>query len=157
MVLPHYMGRSREKDIEPNTATEVKQKDIRRKDSFSSQSPAQDVPLLLPHEASAIESFGENKLTGNQKQDHYTQPCGPDQDLLFSFDNPSAESLIPDIESMDIQHGMSTVSGQSVLLDDWWEVQERDSHVSSADESSQVGPRTSCHCQVSKKYVVYKS
>ncbi|KAJ1699336.1 hypothetical protein LUZ63_007848 [Rhynchospora breviuscula] len=31
---------------------------------------------------------------------------------------------------------------------EWWEIQERGYQVDSFEESSQVGPRTSCHCQV---------
>lgn len=31
---------------------------------------------------------------------------------------------------------------------EWWEMQERGYQVNSLEESGQVGPRTSCHCQV---------
>ena len=31
---------------------------------------------------------------------------------------------------------------------EWWEMQERGCQVDSLEESGQVGPRTSCHCQV---------
>jgi hypothetical protein len=31
---------------------------------------------------------------------------------------------------------------------EWWEIQERGYQVDSFEESDQVGPRTSCHCQV---------
>ncbi|KAM7469917.1 hypothetical protein LguiA_008100 [Lonicera macranthoides] len=149
MVLPHYMGRSGAKDIETNTA-EIKQKEISRKDPFSSQSPAQDIPLLLPHEANGLESFSKSKLTDSGSNHyHYDQPCGgEDQGLLFSFEKPTVEPLIPDIISVDIQQDLSTASGHSDLQDDWWEVQEWDNQVTSSDEAAQVGPRTSCNCQV---------
>lgn len=41
-------------------------------------------------------------------------------------------------------------AGETVLAasDDWWESQERVCQVISPDEVTQVGPRTSCSCQV---------
>ncbi|XP_022719474.1 phospholipase D zeta 2 isoform X2 [Durio zibethinus] len=59
MVLPHYMG-NREINIE--SKGEVNQKDLSRQDSFSSRSPFEDIPLLLPQESDGLVSNGDQKL-----------------------------------------------------------------------------------------------
>lgn len=64
MVLPHYMGRSQEIEIERKVVT-INENHFGRQDSFSSQSPPEDIPLLLPHEASAPdESNIDEQLNG---------------------------------------------------------------------------------------------
>ncbi|KAM3378038.1 phospholipase D zeta 1 isoform X3 [Capsicum galapagoense] len=64
MVLPHYMGRSREVEVESKTA-ELISKDLKGQDPFPSGSPPEDIPLLLPQEADCDEevSFADEKLT----------------------------------------------------------------------------------------------
>lgn len=64
MVLPHYMGRSKEMEIEKNVVT-INENHFGRQDSFSSQSPLEDIPLLLPHEASDHDASTTNeKING---------------------------------------------------------------------------------------------
>ncbi|KAK4378885.1 hypothetical protein RND71_000747 [Anisodus tanguticus] len=65
MVLPHYMGRNREVEIESKTA-EPNSKDLNGQDPFPSGSPPEDIPLLLPQEADCDEevSSADEKLTG---------------------------------------------------------------------------------------------
>ncbi|CAI8603501.1 unnamed protein product [Vicia faba] len=61
MVIPHYMGRSKEIDID-DKKDEDNKKEIDRQDSFSLQSPLQDIPLLLPQEADgAVTSNGDDR------------------------------------------------------------------------------------------------
>ncbi|XP_060219291.1 phospholipase D zeta 1-like isoform X3 [Lycium barbarum] len=64
MVLPHYMGRSREVEVESKTA-ELNSKDLNGQDPFPSGSPPEDIPLLLPQEADCDEevSCADEKLT----------------------------------------------------------------------------------------------
>lgn len=50
MVLPHYLGRSRNTDIE-NKIPKLNSAEMNREDSFTPQTPPEDIPLLLPHEA----------------------------------------------------------------------------------------------------------
>ncbi|CAN4111032.1 unnamed protein product [Withania somnifera] len=50
MVLPHYMGKSREVEVQSNTA-EMLSKYLNGQDPFPSGSPPEDIPLLLPQEA----------------------------------------------------------------------------------------------------------
>ncbi|XP_069144851.1 phospholipase D zeta 1 isoform X1 [Solanum lycopersicum] len=63
MVLPHYMGRSREIEVESKT-TELQWKDLNGQDAFPSGSPPEDIPLLLPQEADCDEvSCADEKWT----------------------------------------------------------------------------------------------
>ena len=55
MVIPHYMGRSKEIEFESKNV-EDNNKGIKRQDSFSSRSSLQDIPLLLPQEAEELGS-----------------------------------------------------------------------------------------------------
>ncbi|XP_031103467.1 phospholipase D zeta 1-like isoform X1 [Ipomoea triloba] len=59
MVIPHYLGRSQEVDIESKNA-EVDAKDLNGQDLFASGSPPEDIPLLLPQEASGMEASNLN-------------------------------------------------------------------------------------------------
>lgn len=72
MVLPHYLG-TREIDIVAVKTEEDPKKPVvlARQDSFSSASPPQDIPLLLPQETDAdFESRGGDlKLDGSSRQD----------------------------------------------------------------------------------------
>lgn len=54
MVLPHYMGRSLKLDIE-SKPIDGNQIGIMQ-DSFSYDSPSQDIQFLLPQEADGIDS-----------------------------------------------------------------------------------------------------
>lgn len=72
MVLPHYLG-TREIDI---IAAAKPQEDpdkpvvLARQDSFSSASPPQDIPLLLPQETDAdFTSRGDLKFDSGSRQD----------------------------------------------------------------------------------------
>lgn len=88
MVIPHYMGRSREVDVE-NTNAEVNAKHLIREesDSFSSESPPEDVPLLLPPEASDMEASDiDNRLNGlSQIHGSFDQPTVAGQWSVLSF------------------------------------------------------------------------
>ncbi|KAF4392438.1 hypothetical protein G4B88_005397 [Cannabis sativa] len=106
MVIPHYMGKSREIDIENKTA-EDKRNDFAQHNSFSSLSALQDIPLLLPQESDGLlDSHNDSNLHSE-----------------MSLDNSK----------------------------EWWQNpdQETNQRPSSAnDDSGQVGPRTTCRCQV---------
>ncbi|PIN10122.1 Phospholipase D1 [Handroanthus impetiginosus] len=131
MVLPHYMGRSGPVDIEKKIS-EVNPEKISGKDSFSPQTPPDDIPLLLPHEANGPDSpIMENKLEDmNSDEHHPTELSGHSSDLQ------SAKLMEADSE-FDLQ-----------VKDYWWETQEQTFQVMSSNEVTQVGPRSLCHCQV---------
>ncbi|CAK9166850.1 unnamed protein product [Ilex paraguariensis] len=161
MVIPHYMGRSRKMDIESNT-TEVKQKDISRQDSFSSRSPLEDIPLLLPQEAGGLDASNINSNLNGLDQSHYhlDQPSRSGPGPSFFLEEAKVEPLIPDMQikgfvddfdSLDLQHTMiidAVAESGLQISDEWWETQEKGCQVVSPDETSQIGSRTSCRCQV---------
>ncbi|KAI5658646.1 hypothetical protein M9H77_27439 [Catharanthus roseus] len=121
MVLPHYMGRSQEIEIERKVVT-INENHFGRQDSFSSQSPPEDIPLLLPHEASAPdESNIDEQLNGVDYNEYH---------------------LDQNQETDELEHPDPADS------DDWWETQERGCQAVRTDDASEVGPRSSCCCQV---------
>ncbi|KEH43092.1 phospholipase D p2-like protein [Medicago truncatula] len=116
MVIPHYMGRN----------------------SFSSQSPPQDIPLLLPQEADgAVTSNGD---------DRNSSECSP---LLSQ--NLEGETLVSDNQNKGFQDESVpfNLEAQCIVdsIDDWWETPEGTNDATTL-EYGQVGPRTTCHCQV---------
>lgn len=120
MVLPHYMGRSKEMEIEKNVVI-INENHFGRQDSFSSQSPLEDIPLLLPHEASDHDgSTTDEKFNGLDSDECH---------LNQTQENEEGE---PDL----------------AVSDDWWETQEQCFQDVSTDETAQVGPRSPCCCQV---------
>jgi len=134
MVLPHYMGRSREIDIEEKK-DEEERKEIVKQDSFSSESPVQDIPLLLPQEADGI-------VTSNGDHTNFSQISPSKED----------ETLVSDTQTKGFQDEVVPLllGAQSFadVLDDWWEAPEG-TNDDTILEYGQVGPRTTCHCQVS--------
>ncbi|CBI22957.3 unnamed protein product, partial [Vitis vinifera] len=132
MVIPHYMGRSREMEVEKKNV-ENNYKDIKKLDSFSSRSSFQDIPLLLPQEPDGLDSpHGESKLNGfDSSSNLLDQPTRVSRSLSFSFRKSKIEPP-----------GMRTCDRE------WWETQERGNQVLSADETGQVGPCVPCRCQV---------
>ncbi|KAF8394606.1 hypothetical protein HHK36_020820 [Tetracentron sinense] len=160
MVIPHYMGRSREVEAQ-SKSVEDNHEDIKRQDSFSSQSSLQDIPLLLPQEVDELDaSNGDLKLNGlHITHNLLDQQSRISRSLPFTFRKSKVGPLVPDmpmkgfvddLDSMDTHREISLdVVAQSGMQnsDEWWETQERGDQVVS-DETRQVGPCTPCHCQV---------
>lgn len=143
MVIPHYMGRSKEIDID-DEKDEDNKKEIDKQDSFSSQSPPQDIPLLLPQEADgAVTSNGD---------DRNSSECSP---LLSQ--NLEGETLVSDNQNKGFQDESVpfNLEAQCIVdsIDDWWETPEGTNDATTL-EYGQVGPRTTCHCQVSYAFRV---
>lgn len=145
MVIPHYMGRSSVIDIN-RKISEVNPEGMSRKNSFSSETPPDDIPLLLPHEANGPESSIMDNIWNDCKSSKYTsnEKNGHGRSRSFSFtddhdaaDNQSAISAVTTSES-DLQ-----------VKDNWSETIQRSFHVKSANEVTEVGPRSLCRCQVS--------
>ncbi|KAM7485037.1 hypothetical protein LguiA_001046 [Lonicera macranthoides] len=151
MVIPHYLGSSREKDDENKNIGE-NHKDIKRQDSFSSLSSFQDIPLLMPQEAAGLNdsNFETKSNVLDMARDFCDQPSRASR-TSFSFRKSKIEPLVSDmamkgfvddLDTVDPKHSMKTSDKE------WWETQERGDQVVSADETGQVGPRVSCRCQV---------
>ncbi|XP_051144137.1 phospholipase D zeta 1-like [Andrographis paniculata] len=131
MVLPHYLGRSQDADIEGKLSDFTWEK-ISRKDSCSSQTPPEDIPLLLPHES--------NGSSYPCQDSNYPTSCMSTVHYLDDHDNRDAQSetLSEAISVSDLQYPPEY----------WWESQGQTLQVMSANEINQVGPHSSCHCQV---------
>ncbi|KAL3641911.1 Phospholipase D zeta 1 [Castilleja foliolosa] len=159
MVIPHYMGKSKEVEIGVRNDN-CNHKDLKRNDSFSSLSSFQDVPLLLPQEADGLDSvkIEQNINEFNTQYDPHGQSSRSSRGPFFSS-RRKIEPLISDIpmrgfaddlDTLELKskfssHGMQPSS--DVPDKEWWEMQERGGQVVSADEIGQVGPRVSCRCQ----------
>lgn len=133
MVIPHYMGKSRDIGFEANKSEEDPN-DIDRKNSFSSLSPSQDdIPLLLPQESDLIDS-DPNLLNGTHDgKSHIDHP-----NVVPRGNSQEFETLIPE-------------KNVTTSYDEWWEnLEARNKNVLAADDFGQVGPRSTCRCQVSK-------
>ncbi|CAK8572500.1 unnamed protein product [Lathyrus sativus] len=137
MVIPHYMGRSKEIDID-DKKDEDNKKEIDRQDSFSSQSPLQDIPLLLPQEADgAVTSNGDHR--------------NPSESSPLLSQNLEGETLVSDNQKKGYQDEVVPFNfGPQCAVDavdDWSETPEGTNDATTL-EYEQVGPRTTCHCQV---------
>ncbi|KAJ9181873.1 hypothetical protein P3X46_005920 [Hevea brasiliensis] len=153
MVIPHYGGNSKELEVE-NKNLEDNCKGIKRQDSFSSRSSLQDIPLLLPQEAEGPDvSDGCSKLNGLDST--------PGRSLSLAFRKSKVEPVVQDMPMKGFvdDHGILDLhvkmsldllphTGTKTSDLEWWETQERGYQVGLGDETGQVGPRTSCRCQV---------
>ncbi|KAI3448533.1 hypothetical protein Pfo_005198 [Paulownia fortunei] len=160
MVLPHYMGRSRDIDIE-RKISEVNPEEISRKDSFSPRTPPDNIPLLLPHEANGPDSsIVENKSNGLNSIEYCpTEMSGHFTGSSFSYQDSKCptsyqetrNSFIDNHDTANLQSAtlMKAVSESDFQVKDyWWETQEQTLLDISANEVTEVGPRCLCHCQV---------
>ncbi|KAI3939506.1 hypothetical protein MKW92_032301, partial [Papaver armeniacum] len=121
MVIPHYMGRSEEIEAEIKEVEESHM-GIDRQDSFS-RSSSPDIPLLLPQEADGLDDVNGN-----------SQLCGLDANQNDSSNRKTSPGMVRQADG----------NGDN----EWWETQERGAQVVSDDEAGQVGPRSSCRCQI---------
>ncbi|XP_042054133.1 phospholipase D zeta 1-like [Salvia splendens] len=133
MVLPHYMGYGSDTGINRKIS---EPEGLSRKNSFSSETPPDDIPLLLPHEANGPESsvmdFNSSKYTPNEKIGHSRSRSLSYQDMRFSFNDNY------DTANMKNATSVETTSESDLLR----------SQVKSANDVTQVGPRSLCRCQV---------
>lgn len=133
MVLPHYMGRSSEINIKSTNAEENHQGRSRHI-SFSSESPLDAIPLLLPQEADLQSSFDlDHKPNGpHAHQDHHLKPS-----VACEVDCLDCErENLPEVA----QFSRRLVDEQRETSD------EGDNDVTTGH--GQVGPRVTCGCQV---------
>ncbi|KAL4273522.1 hypothetical protein GQ457_13G005710 [Hibiscus cannabinus] len=152
MVIPHYMGRTKEIEIESKNDLD-NTKGIKRRHSFCSGSAVEDIPLLLPQEAELDGCSGylkSNVLDSTRSKS-----------VSFAFrkfkiepavaDTPM-KSFVDDLDSLDLVVERSPDAkrqlGSKTADPEWWETQERGDQVGFVNEAGQVGPRTSCRCQI---------
>ncbi|XVF38771.1 hypothetical protein REPUB_Repub20aG0130800 [Reevesia pubescens] len=151
MVIPHYMGGSKEIEFEN---VEDNNKGIKRQDSFSSRSSLQDIPLLLPQEAEELDS-----CSGFPKSNGLDSTAS--KSVSFAFRKSKVEPAVSDtpmkgffddLDSLDLHMERSSdvkrQPGIKISDPEWWETQERGDQGGFVDDAGQVGPRTSCRCQI---------
>ncbi|CAI0404922.1 unnamed protein product [Linum tenue] len=158
MVLPHYLGRSVEIDIEQNHM-EDEQKRMNRLDSISSLSPFEDVPLLLPQEADdlVVHSCMEQNNISKATVDSLPDPSAEaKRRISFSFQNPvvestsapdtttSADSSSNELDFMELHGNNKQVSDESSETSG----EEDGHHEFPFCGYEQVGPRVACSCQI---------
>lgn len=148
MVLPHYLG-SREIDIE-SKSLDKNHKDLTRQDSFSWQSPLEDIPLLLPQEGDkiVISSTMDHKLNGlhsnqNDKSFEIIERC------ILSSQKYKVEAFSPDMQIVGIPDDLVVLELCSKVSDEWGEIPEEGNQDIFVGENEPIGPRIACHCQVS--------
>ncbi|XP_043811423.1 phospholipase D zeta 1 isoform X2 [Manihot esculenta] len=153
MVIPHYRGNSKELEVEKKNI-EDNSNGMKRQDCFSTRSSLQDIPLLLPQEAEGPDvSVGGPKLNGLDSipgrslslafRKSKVAPIGPDMPMKGFVDDHDLADLHVKMSSDIFPHLGSKTSDL-----EWWETQERGYQIGFGDETAQVGPRTSCRCQV---------
>lgn len=151
MVLPHYL-RSTEINI-PSNEKEQPRENINRQDNFSPESPELDIPLLLPRDSEALDASNcDNTIPKNQSKDWSNKEHGSSS----FFQDAKVESLAQRTQIVGfVDQGQQESMFDQMFpsgnqnSDEWWEAQERGEQVDSTSEPPMIGPRTSCHCQVS--------
>lgn len=148
MVLPHYLG-SREIDIE-SKSLDKNHKDLTRQDSFSWQSPLEDIPLLLPQEGDkiVISSTMDHKLNGlhsnqNDKSFEIIKRC------MLPSQKYKVEAFSPDMQIVGIPDDLVVLELCSKVSDEWGEIPEEGNQDIFVGENEPIGPRIACRCQVS--------
>ncbi|KAJ7973311.1 Phospholipase [Quillaja saponaria] len=161
MVIPHYMGRGKEMDIEKKNVDES-QKDINGQDTFSSRSSLQNIPLLLPREAGGIVSSNADRKLNGTHMNHglSNQPNEDFGSFSYSFQKPKLESSVSKTQVKGFLDEFIPVDDKSEMTsllmvkssgetpDEWWDIPEEGNHDASAMDCGQVGPRSACKCQV---------
>ncbi|XP_068327916.1 phospholipase D zeta 1-like isoform X2 [Pyrus communis] len=159
MVIPHYMGRSQEMEIESKNANN--HKEHKRTDSLSSISSCQDIPLLIPQEADGLDCPNEDTKLDVTDSPHglLDQPSWVSNNLAFPFRKLKIAPVGPDMPMRDFVDDLDSLARHGKMASDgvaqpgmkdpeWWETQERGNKGGFTDESGQVGPCCSCRCQV---------
>lgn len=160
MVIPHYMGKSKEiSDGDNNIENHVEnKKNVPDEDSILTPLSSQDIPLLFSREITEKDVINENE----ERNGLYIDPKGIGN-YFRNNKNPPSPLSKEDISDMqmngfldefDVTHPQTETHINLIgkpsdpTSDEWWETQERGNQVILADESGQAGPLTHCRCQV---------
>ncbi|XP_020267613.1 phospholipase D zeta 1-like isoform X2 [Asparagus officinalis] len=156
MVIPHYMGKSKDNDVE-HKQLEPSHKDVKSRESFCSLSSYQDIPLLLPQEPDGL-LVANSKVNGNLNHSHLDHRSRSNHISSISLRKTKEEQSVPDkqlkafVDDLGLSQTQSETRcdmiSQSTADKEWWESQERGDQAFSIDEAGQVGPRTPCCTQV---------
>ncbi|KAI9122956.1 hypothetical protein K1719_005845 [Acacia pycnantha] len=159
MVIPHYLGKDKELEIE--TEKPINHRRMIRDDSFS-LSPSQNIPLLLPQESDGRHNpKGHPELSGLSTFSNLNRPIKKSVGLPplhqkgkiqpVGSDTPM-KGFVDEIDYINesgemSQNRVASVSSKGTVPE-WWEAQERGDLGGFANKFGRVGPRSSCRCQV---------
>ncbi|CAM0881074.1 unnamed protein product [Alopecurus aequalis] len=162
MVIPHYMGNSKDTNCEiESKQTQDKDIKVRRLSTLTAPASFQDIPLLLPQEPDHL-ALRNRDLSLNldinygyldhPNQTNFKQPlpnqkaeqdlCPQDLQMKGFVDNLGSPEV-----SLLIHHNTSKANVRH-MDKEWWETQERESQVASVLDVGEVGPQATCRCQV---------
>ncbi|KAG8480887.1 hypothetical protein CXB51_025579 [Gossypium anomalum] len=158
MVIPHYMGRSKEIEFESKNVEEIR------------KASKDGIPLLLDHLYKTSSTFAKelDSCTLSPKSNGLDTTAS--KSVSFAFRKSKIEpavadtpmkGFVDDLGSLDLYNEKSSDvkrQPEAELSDsDWWEMQERAAQGGFVDEAGQVGPRTSCRCQRLSAYKKHQS
>ncbi|XP_051179064.1 phospholipase D zeta 1 [Lolium perenne] len=163
MVIPHYMGNSKDTNCETESKqTQDKDIKVRRQSTLTAPASYQDIPLLLPQEPDHLDLRNGDlglKLDINHghldhpNQTNFKQPlsnrkakqdlCSQDLQMKGFVDNLGSPEV-----SVVIHHNNTSKANVRHIDKEWWETQERGSQVASVLDVGEVGPQATCRCQV---------
>lgn len=156
MVLPHYMGKSSDIDISEKISKLYPEEMSRN--SFSSETPPDDIPLLLPHEANGLESSTMENKWNDFNSSKYA-PNGHGRSRSFSYQDSKGTSYLDTRYSFVDNHDTANVESATLVettsesdlqvKENWFETKQQSFQVKSTNEVTEVGPRSLCRCQVS--------
>ncbi|KAL7252141.1 hypothetical protein ACSBR1_013899 [Camellia fascicularis] len=116
----------------------------------------QAIPLLMPQHHMVIPHY----MGGSEEMEVQTHVGNDHKDIRMqdSFSSWSSFQDVPlllpreadglDTPTHELPPDAMMLPGIRYSDKEWWETQERSDQVVSADETGQVGPRISCHCQI---------
>jgi len=164
MVIPHYMGTSKEingeTESKQNLSMDIK---IDRLNSMKTSASCQDIPLLLPHEpdhhAFPNGDFAPNGMNINNGISDHANKTNRNQPLPnrkakvdHSLQDLQMKGFVDNVGSPEVsvpKHYDTSKPDMQNIDKEWWETQERGDQVASVLDVGEVGPRAACRCQVS--------
>ncbi|KAM0923435.1 hypothetical protein ACQ4PT_005533 [Festuca glaucescens] len=162
MVIPHYMGNSKDTNCETESKrTQDKDIKVRRQSTLTAPASYQDIPLLLPQEPDHLAlRNGDLGLKLDINHGHLDHPnqtnfkqqlsnrkakqdlCPQDLQMKGFVDNLGSPEV-----SLVMHHNASKANVRHIDKE-WWETQERGSQVASVLDVGEVGSQATCRCQV---------
>lgn len=163
MVLPHYMGKSTELSFENKDTEQDHQKQI-TEDFFSSISPQEDIPLLMPQEVGGLPDSNMETNSLSMNDNFLNKPMEIQRSVVDSFQAYDVEPLTQYEQTNGLldEFGFLDEFGafghpREDPIDtpayvktsyDWLETEHESNHVVSINEVKEIGPLTTGNCQV---------
>ncbi|XP_022156371.1 phospholipase D zeta 2-like isoform X2 [Momordica charantia] len=155
MVLPHYMGRSTELSFENKDSEQDHQKQT-TVDFYSSLSPQQDIPLLLPQEAGGLPDLNIETSSPSMNHHFLNKPVEIQRRLMDSLTQYAETYGSLDEfgfldEFGDLGHPREAAIDAPAYMktsDDWLETEPESNHVVAVNDVKEIGPITTSNCQV---------